>query len=105
MCEARYSFTGSSTNVEVRVGVERLCEGTTHLLEANGIGLLAEALTAEVKTVLADETSLVGTVTAGRVVRVSTVAPSLQEEGVFTIHGSPFRTCGDERTKRRRGSF
>lgn len=36
----------------------------TYLLEANGIGLLAEALTAEVKTVLADETGLVGAVTA-----------------------------------------
>ena len=38
----------------------------THLAETNGIGLLAEALTAEVKTVLADETSLVGAVTAGQ---------------------------------------
>ena len=32
----------------------------THLLETDGSRLLAEALTAEVKAVLADETSLVG---------------------------------------------
>ena len=39
-------------------------ESTAHLLEANSIGLLAEALTAEVEAVLADETSLVSTVAA-----------------------------------------
>ena len=36
-----------------------------HLDEANGGGLFAEALTAEVKAVLADETSLVGAEAAG----------------------------------------
>ncbi len=36
----------------------------THLDETNGSRLFAEALSAEVKTVLADETSLVGTETA-----------------------------------------
>ena len=52
-------FTGSRDGSEVRI-----CSipdsKSTHLAETNGIGLLAEALTAEVKTVLADETSLVG---------------------------------------------
>lgn len=38
--------------------------GLPGLAETNGVGLLAEALTAEVKTVLADETSLVSAVTA-----------------------------------------
>ena len=38
--------------------------GSTYLLEPDGGGLLAEALTAEVKAVLADETSLVRAVTA-----------------------------------------
>ena len=35
-------------------------DGWAHLLETDGSSLLAEALTAEVKAVLADETSLVG---------------------------------------------
>ena len=39
---------------------------STYLLEANSVGLLAEALTAEVKAVLADETSLVGAVAAAK---------------------------------------
>ena len=34
-------------------------DGWAHLLETDGSSLLAEALTAEVKAVLADETSLV----------------------------------------------
>jgi len=38
--------------------------GLPGLAETNGIGLLAEALAAEVKSVLADKTSLVGAVTA-----------------------------------------
>ena len=82
-------------------------EDTTHLLEANSIGLLAEALTAEVKTVLANETGLVGAVTATRIIgstHYSLVIVS-QRERELTTGGSPFRTCGDERTKRRRGSF
>ena len=38
--------------------------GEAHLLETDGSSLLAEALTAKVKAVLADKTSLVGTETA-----------------------------------------
>lgn len=71
------------TNVEVRIGARIGREGTTHLLETNSIGLLAEALTAEVKTVLADETGLVGAVTAAQVVRISMelcVSSSLRRE-------------------------
>ena len=39
-------------------------DGWAHLLETDGSSLLAEALTAEVKTVLADETGLVSAETA-----------------------------------------
>lgn len=63
------------------------------LLEANIISILAEALTAEVEVVLADETSTVGADTARE----------CNEHGMVvwrTIHGNPFRKCGGESTRR-----
>ena len=99
-----------------------------HLLETDGGSLLAEALTAEVKAVLADETSLVGAEAAAKrgrsayTPRPARPSPSfqlpssktlsgrchlshIQEQRMLTTDGYPCRTCGDERTKRRRGSF
>lgn len=72
-------------------------------MEPNGSRLLAEALTAKVKAVLADKTSLVRAEAAARLIRrtCSTRCCGM----TLTTDGYPFRTCGGERTKRRRGSF
>ena len=77
---------------------------TTHLEETDGSSLLTEALTAEVESVLADDTSLVGTDTAVDSFNKSEVDNDEHGE-VHTIDGCPCRTCGDERTKQSRGSF
>ena len=77
---------------------------TTHLEETDGSSLLTETLTAEVESVLADDTSLVGTDTAVDSFNKSEMDNDEHGE-VHTIDGCPCRTCGDERTKQSRGSF
>ena len=57
-------FTGSGREQRIMTVSTMLrnigCNDGTHLLETDGSSLLAEALAAEVKAVLADETGLVG---------------------------------------------
>lgn len=74
-----------------------------YLDEADGSRLFTEALTAEVESVLADETSLVGAVAAGVTFRRWGVWS--KAHGSLTTDGCPYRTSWGERTKRRRGSF
>lgn len=74
----------------------------TYLDETDGGRLFTEALTAEVKTILANETGLVSAETAEKERKdiQSTVLSKERSPGaVFTIHGCPCRTCGDERTR------
>jgi len=72
-------------------------------LETDCGGLFTETLTAQVKTVFSDDTSLMGTQTAEK----SRVRNQSQNKAVDyrTIGESPFRIFWDERTKRRRVSW
>jgi len=96
----------SSLKVDgVRVGKQQGTRGQTNFAETDGGGLFTETLAAEVKTVFADETSLVGAQTAEGA-RVS-APPEFQYRRINyrTIGESPFRIFWDERTKRRRVSW
>ena len=84
----------------------------THLNEANCGRLLAEALTAEVKPILANKTSLVSTEAAAEKKTMSAPQNSTQRSFVgkdadkkLTTGGYPCRICEVERTKQRRASF
>ena len=62
------SICGVSPSLEVdgvRTGKYRKTLGWTNLCETDGGGLFTETLTAEIKTVFADDASLVGTQTTG----------------------------------------
>ena len=62
---------------------------TEHLVEADCVGFLAEALTAKVKTVLADETGLVGAKAATEnesVTILFALAPRMQLDESATHH-------------------
>jgi len=85
------------------MGQEQRIRGSTNLGETDGGGLFTETLTAEVKAVFADETSLVGTETAEE----ARVRNSFRKKAINrrTIDESPFRIFWGERTKRRRVSW
>ena len=84
--------------------MQYICK-STHLLEPDGSSLLAEALTAEVKAVLADKTSLVRAVAATQCIPSVCRTSRVYALRTLTTGESPYRTCGGERTKQRRGSF
>ena len=88
-----------------RAGNERENKGLTNLAETDGGGLFTETLAAEVKTVFADETSLVGAEAAED--RVRNLPERSQNKCIDyrTIGESPFRIFWDERTRRRRVSW
>lgn len=75
----------------------------THFAETDSSRLFTEALTAEVKSVFADDTSLVGAQSAGRSLSAIVLVYALT--CVLTIDGCLFRTCEGERTRWRRESF
>ncbi|KAJ2968811.1 hypothetical protein NUW54_g13110 [Trametes sanguinea] len=73
----------------------------THLEETDGVGLLTEALTAEVKAVLADETSLVRAETAVPIQPSASRSPPSQQSITIiqALHHSS-RIAGLEEGKR-----
>jgi len=75
---------------------------STHLGETNRCRLFTEALTAKIKTVLANETSLMGTQAAKDWVVNMRLWIHIAER---TIACYPFQICVGERTKWRRVSF
>jgi hypothetical protein len=78
-----------------------------NLRKTNGGGLFTETLTAEVETVFADYTCLVGAQTAEKahVTRSGQEISEREPNGYHTIGESPFRIFWDERTKWRRVSW
>ena len=74
----------------------------THFDKTDGSRLFTETLSTKVKTVFADETSLVSTETAGQ---NDQSEAANQKCFKFTIDVRPFRIFWDERTKRRRVSY
>jgi hypothetical protein len=82
-----------------------------HLHKSDGRRLLAEALAAQVETILADETRLMcaeaavnnNTHECRRV--LMTLVSKTRASVTRTTGEIPFQTCGDGKTRRRRESF
>ena len=83
-CKVLQELTGSTGKATMRTTLDVRRGERAHLLETDGGSLLAEALTAEVKAVLADETSLVGAEAAAKRGR-SAYAPRLARPSPTSI--------------------
>jgi len=86
------------------MGVGLCIRGLANLYKTDCSGLFTETLTAQVKSVFSDETSLVGTQTTSRKAHVRNQSQN-KVSNRLTIGESPFRIFWDERTKRRRVSW
>ena len=83
-CKVLQELTGSTGKATMRTTLDVRRGERAYLLETDGGSLLAEALTAEVKAVLADETSLVGAEAAAKRGR-SAYAPRLARPSPTSI--------------------